>query len=187
VLAWVLRGNLVASAIGTAVGNPFTFPFIWASTLAAGRFILHGSQPEEIVPLQLGHALSQLEFVHVWEPLLKPMTIGALPVGGAVALPGILHIGLIILTAALVGALWSTIAGVLKATRGVHEVISTIMLNWVAVSLVENWLVVGPLRAIPAALAGLALLYLLVPIVIDWWKSLPPEQEELFVGFGYRF
>jgi simple sugar transport system permease protein len=29
----------------------------------------------------------------------------------------------------------------------VHEVISTIMLNWVAVSLVEGWLVVGPLRA----------------------------------------
>ena len=28
-----------------------------------------------------------------------------------------------------------------------HEVISTIMLNWVAVSLVDNWLVVGPLRA----------------------------------------
>jgi len=86
VLAWVMRGNLVASALGTAIGNPFTFPFIWASTLAAGRFILYGSQPEEIVPLQLGRALSQLEFVHLWEPLLKPMTIGALPVGGAVAL-----------------------------------------------------------------------------------------------------
>ena len=34
---------------------------------------------------------------------------------------------------ALAGALWAGIAGFLKATRGVHEVISTIMLNWIAV------------------------------------------------------
>ena len=34
-----------------------------------------------------------------------------------------------------------------SCARGVHEVITTIMLNWIAVSLVENWLVVGPLRA----------------------------------------
>jgi len=84
-LAWLMRGNLVASAIGTAIGNPFTFPFIWASTLAAGRLILHGNQPDSIAPLQLVGALTHLDFIHVWEPLLKPMTIGALPVGGAVA------------------------------------------------------------------------------------------------------
>src|SRR5690606_9209209 len=45
-VAWVIRGNLIASALGTAVGNPLTFPFIWASTMAAGRFILYGSHPE---------------------------------------------------------------------------------------------------------------------------------------------
>ena len=28
-VAFVIRGNLIASMIGTAVGNPFTFPFIW--------------------------------------------------------------------------------------------------------------------------------------------------------------
>lgn len=27
--AWMFRANIVASAIGTAVGNPWTFPFIW--------------------------------------------------------------------------------------------------------------------------------------------------------------
>jgi general nucleoside transport system permease protein len=66
-------------------------------------------------------------------------------VGGAVALPGVLHIGLIILTAALVGALWSTIAGVLKATRGVHEVISTIMLNFIGTGL-GAWLLANHFR-----------------------------------------
>ena len=30
--AWAIRGNLLASALGTFVGNPLTFPFIWAAT-----------------------------------------------------------------------------------------------------------------------------------------------------------
>jgi general nucleoside transport system permease protein len=37
------------------------------------------------------------------------------------------------LAAALMGSAWAAIAGVLKAYRGAHEVISTIMLNWIAI------------------------------------------------------
>lgn len=85
-VAWVIRGNLIASALGTAVGNPLTFPFIWASTMAAGRFILYGRHPEDIVPLHLGRALTHLEFSQIWEPLLKPMTIGGLVLGTLVGL-----------------------------------------------------------------------------------------------------
>jgi general nucleoside transport system permease protein len=48
-------------------------------------------------------------------------------------LPGFAHILLAIVAGSLAGALWAGIAGLLKATRGVHEVISTIMLNWIAV------------------------------------------------------
>jgi uncharacterized protein len=81
VLAWCLSGNLVASALGTAVGNPITFPFIWAGSLALGRFVLYGRHPEEIVPLQLGRVLSELGFAQLWEPLLKPMTIGGCILG----------------------------------------------------------------------------------------------------------
>jgi simple sugar transport system permease protein len=43
------------------------------------------------------------------------------------------HILLAIVLATLAGAAWGGIAGVLKATVGAHEVISTIMLNWIAV------------------------------------------------------
>jgi simple sugar transport system permease protein len=42
------------------------------------------------------------------------------------------HILLAVVAAALAGAAWAGIAGVLKATVGAHEVISTIMLNWIA-------------------------------------------------------
>ena len=55
-------------------------------------------------------------------------------VGTNVVLWGPLHIVVIILTAVIVGAIWAGIAGLLKVTRGVNEVISTIMLNFIAFS-----------------------------------------------------
>ncbi|GII88655.1 ABC transporter permease [Sphaerisporangium siamense] len=59
----------------------------------------------------------------------------AAAVGGAISLPGPLHVAVIVLVAVAVGGLWASIAAVLKATRGVSEVISTIMLNAVATGL----------------------------------------------------
>jgi general nucleoside transport system permease protein len=47
-------------------------------------------------------------------------------------LPGIPHAALAIVLAALAGAAWAGIAGLLKATVGAHEVITTIMLNWIS-------------------------------------------------------
>jgi simple sugar transport system permease protein len=48
-------------------------------------------------------------------------------------MPALLHVVLCIVLATLAGAAWAGIAGLLKATVGAHEVISTIMLNWIAV------------------------------------------------------
>ncbi|MBB4983464.1 MULTISPECIES: ABC transporter permease [Streptomyces] len=61
-------------------------------------------------------------------------------VGAAVDLPGPLHILVIVLVAIATGALWAGIAGILKTTRGVSEVVSTIMLNAITTSLVA-WLI----------------------------------------------
>jgi ABC-type uncharacterized transport system permease subunit len=47
-------------------------------------------------------------------------------------LNGPLHILLTVVVASLAGAVWAAIAGFLKATTGAHEVITTIMLNWIA-------------------------------------------------------
>lgn len=55
-------------------------------------------------------------------------------------LPPILHIPLALLAGALGGAAWASIAGFLKARTGAHEVINTIMLNYVALRLTE-WLI----------------------------------------------
>lgn len=81
------------------------------------------------------------------------MLVGALAaavVGAGVGLPPVLHVPLCILAAAAGGGLYALIAAALRLERGVHEVLSTIMLNWIAVSLIESWLVVGPLRAASA-------------------------------------
>ena len=43
------------------------------------------------------------------------------------------HIVLVLVASTLAGALWAGIAGFLKATVGAHEVITTIMLNWIAI------------------------------------------------------
>ena len=50
-------------------------------------------------------------------------------------LPAFILIPLCILAAAAGGALWAAIPGILKAKTGVHEVIVTIMMNWIAASL----------------------------------------------------
>ena len=48
-------------------------------------------------------------------------------------MPAFLHILLAIIGGALAGAVWAGIAGALKAVAGTNEVISTIMLNWIAI------------------------------------------------------
>jgi general nucleoside transport system permease protein len=61
-------------------------------------------------------------------------SIVAVWVGSSFAgMPSVLHILLAIAAGCAAGAFWGSIAGVLKATTGAHEVITTIMLNWIAV------------------------------------------------------
>lgn len=68
------------------------------------------------------------------------VAVGTLPVGDWIqphALATVVHMTLALGTAMALGALYSLPAALLKITRGVHEVISTIMLNWIAVWLVR--------------------------------------------------
>ena len=73
-LAWIIGGSLMASAIGTAVGNPWTFPFIWAGIYRLGYWMLGWD---------VGHALpDELTLSYIFEhpgAILLPMTVGAVP------------------------------------------------------------------------------------------------------------
>ena len=52
-------------------------------------------------------------------------------------MPAVLHILLSIVAAAVVAGAWAAVAGWLKAAVGTHEVISTIMLNWIAIYIAQ--------------------------------------------------
>ncbi|MDP8909570.1 MAG: ABC transporter permease [Chloroflexota bacterium] len=96
---------------------------------------------------------------------------GQLVVGGFAAgliaaldlgLPAVLHLPLGLLAAMIAGGVWAGIAGGLKAVFGAHEVISTIMLNYLAFRLIfyliqraEDWLPVqADLQATERAVAA---------------------------------
>ena len=99
-LAWIMRGNLLASALGTFFGNPLTFPFIWATALSTGRWMM--GLDHESAPMDLGTAMTDVlgslwsfdgeqaarGLAAIWEPVFLPMLIGGVPWGllvGAVA------------------------------------------------------------------------------------------------------
>jgi general nucleoside transport system permease protein len=98
------------------------------------------------------------------------------------SLPGFPHALLAIGLAMLAGAAWAGIAGILKATVGAHEVITTIMLNWIAIY-VGQYLFGqgGPLQntaneAVP--ISNDVVQNVRLPV---WWGD--PQLQGLHIGF----
>ncbi|MEM8749512.1 MAG: DUF2062 domain-containing protein [Pseudomonadota bacterium] len=100
VIAWVFRGNLIASALGTFFGNPISFPFIWAATYQTGHFVLGSTSMADGAPAlgeAMKHVLSALwsfdggdaliALEQIWTPIVWPMTIGGFLCGPLVAIP----------------------------------------------------------------------------------------------------
>ena len=90
-------------------------------------------------------------------------------------LPAVIHVPLALLSGALVGAIWAGIPGILKARLGAHEVINTIMMNYIALYF-THYLVIGPLKG-----------HSYLPVteqVLDsarLWRFLPPTRAN--IGF----
>ncbi len=95
-IAWVLGGNIFASALGTFFGNPLTFPIIWVAAFKSGSWILGSSGDFNAEHLKEGFeklwdGLWYLSGDVLWGaidilwPLIKPMTVGGVPMGLAVA------------------------------------------------------------------------------------------------------
>lgn len=88
-LAYVIRANVLSAAIGTAVGNPWTFPFIWIGVFNVGSWILRvdGMDAKEVdfldVLSESMEAMHRLDFDYLLEtsgPILLPMLVGCVPV-----------------------------------------------------------------------------------------------------------
>jgi hypothetical protein len=79
VVAFAIGGNLLAAAFGTAVGNPFTFPFIWLSSYKVGNLML-GLERHEIPGHEIAASLARQPLDAIF-PLIRPILIGGLPLG----------------------------------------------------------------------------------------------------------
>ena len=71
IFAYILRGNVVASLIGTFIGNPFTFPFIWLFIYKVGNIFFKNDQN-----LSLEFTFQNL--LNQGYDILMPMLIGSL-------------------------------------------------------------------------------------------------------------
>jgi len=87
-LAWVFRANIIASAIGTIVGNPWTFPLIWIWTYQLGVWMGFGTLDQE-QPFHFSNLFGNIltafltfdttYLMKVAWPVLSPMLAGAVP------------------------------------------------------------------------------------------------------------
>jgi len=85
VLAFAVRGNMLAAAIGTVWGNPLSFPLFFAASYAVGDWLTGGGGVSvtegarvEATGEQLSQGLFSSGFDAVW-PTFKTMMIGGLP------------------------------------------------------------------------------------------------------------
>ena len=79
-LAYLLRGNILASAIGTIVGNPWTFPLIISADFSIGSWAL---VQLGMVPPSVDLSISEIiaDPMNNLMPLLMPMMLGGLIMG----------------------------------------------------------------------------------------------------------
>ncbi|MFB3135217.1 MAG: DUF2062 domain-containing protein [Rhodospirillales bacterium] len=61
-LAWSIRANIISSAIGTVVGNPWSFPFIWVWIYELGHWMGVGTG---------GHSKENLDFIGLFGKMLE--------------------------------------------------------------------------------------------------------------------
>ena len=78
VFAYILRGNYVAALLGTIIGNPITFPFIWGLTYKIGAFVISNKQKELNHEINIDMIITQT--YEIFLPMLLGGAILAIPV-----------------------------------------------------------------------------------------------------------
>jgi general nucleoside transport system permease protein len=157
--ALAVAAALIAIVIAALGANPFSV-FV---ALSAGAFGSWNACVETLVkstPLIFtGLAVSLAFYGALWNIGADgQLTIGAIAAGAIgphlADVPHLIAVAIVLAAGAIGGTVWGGIAGWLRARRDVNEVISTIMLNFVAAQML-SWVVHGPLmepsRAYPTS------------------------------------
>lgn len=139
VVSVVLGFLVVAVILGAAGYNPASaFGALVRGTLGRPKYVanvLIRSTPIIMTGLSIAFAYKMGLFNIGAEGQYIVGTIAATVVGILCDLPAVLEIPLILIAGAAAGALYGGFAGWLKARFGINEVITTIMLNWIALYL----------------------------------------------------
>lgn len=80
-MAWASRGSIIASAFGTFVGNPLTFPLIWGATYSLGARILGYNGAHEAATHLHDHLTWSNFSLHAVWTLILPMLVGGVIMG----------------------------------------------------------------------------------------------------------
>jgi simple sugar transport system permease protein len=141
VLLGVLVGTIIMIVTGYNAGAAFTA--LWNG--AFGEIYYTGEVVRQVTPyilagLAVAFAFRTGLFNIGVEGQLIVGWLASVWVGVAFDLPKMIHLPLAVLAAAAAGALWAFIPGLLKAKFKVHEVIVTIMMNYVALH-VTNYII----------------------------------------------
>ena len=107
--------------------------------------------------------------------------VTAAVVGYCIELPPVIHFIAVALAAIVVAGLWGALVGVLKAKFGIHEVISGIMLNWIALYF-NNFMISMPWLKKPEAEASYEVLESSWLVVLNSWKTSDAGREWLLDG-----
>ena len=79
-IIYFIGGNFIAAVLGTWVGNPLSFPFIWLATFGIGNLVLGRGDDGRELPA-LSFSLFMDAPLGSLLPVVGPMMIGWLPVG----------------------------------------------------------------------------------------------------------
>ena len=159
----------------SAVGQSLALLAAFAIAVGAGALIitLYGENPLSVYSAMLSFAFKDVTSVGTVLSIATPLIFAALAVSvcfkgglfnigvegqflvGMVTaswaaltfdfLPGLLHLAAVLLFACFGGMVYAAVPGILKVTTGAHEVVTTIMMNGIAVSIVA-YALNGPLR-----------------------------------------
>ena len=132
----VLLTSLILTAIGKDPIETFVLMYDYGTTGKSLVSVFNRFIPLYIsaIAVAVGFKMGLFNIGVEGQYLLSALLAAAIGASFSVSRP--LHILLIMLIATAISSVWGAIAGYLKVSRGIHEVISTIMLNYIGTGII---------------------------------------------------
>jgi len=143
VIIWLAGGNPIQAYVGLfqgAFGSPkaLSETAVWATPYIFAGLAVALAFKGGLFNIGVEGQLALGAVAAAWVGYALPDLLG-------ITIPAIIHIPLAIGMGLLFGAIWAAIPGALKAYTGAHEVINTIMMNYIALNTV-SFLLNGPMK-----------------------------------------